>query len=303
MGSLFNPVITAIGNPIAAATQGSVLFAGVGGVLQQDNANFFWDDANNRLGIGNAAPTEKLDVTGNGVFSGNVTAAAHIPTSAAVPVNGMYLSAANRVAVATNTTFRAAFTAAGNLLIGTAVETAGAGLIQLATGTTAASGIVAGTDTNLYRTGAAKWRTDGELYVNSGAPGNGLTTNKIILDSGAGICVITFSGALSLSPNNIENVRILDDAGGSTRYLIFKGSNGANPSITTSAGSLAITPNIVAAGTLTTIGGTYLHATSTALTDVAAAQNATLTNGPVAGNPTKWIQINDNGTPRSIPTW
>lgn len=40
-----------------------------------------------------------------------------------------------------------------------------------------------------------------------------------------------------------------------------------------------------------------------ALTNVAAAQTATLTNGPVAGNPTKWVQINDNGTLRSIPTW
>lgn len=46
-------------------TQGSVLFAGVGGAPTQDNANFFWDDSNNRLGIGNAAPSETLHVTGN----------------------------------------------------------------------------------------------------------------------------------------------------------------------------------------------------------------------------------------------
>lgn len=35
----------------------------------------------------------------------------------------------------------------------------------------------------------------------------------------------------------------------------------------------------------------------------AAAQAGTLTNAPVAGNPTKWIPINDNGTIRNIPAW
>ena len=29
-------------------------FAGSGGTFAQDNANFFWDDVNNRLGIGTA---------------------------------------------------------------------------------------------------------------------------------------------------------------------------------------------------------------------------------------------------------
>ena len=48
-------------------TSGSVIFSN-GTTLAQDNANFFWDDTNNRLGIGTAAPTEKLDV--NGVIRG-----------------------------------------------------------------------------------------------------------------------------------------------------------------------------------------------------------------------------------------
>lgn len=43
-------------------TLGSVYFAGVGGILAQDNANFFWDDTNNRLGIGTASPAERLSV-------------------------------------------------------------------------------------------------------------------------------------------------------------------------------------------------------------------------------------------------
>jgi hypothetical protein len=47
-----------------ALTQGSVLFAGSGGLLSQDNANFFWDDTNNRLGVGTTTPRKTLDVNG-----------------------------------------------------------------------------------------------------------------------------------------------------------------------------------------------------------------------------------------------
>lgn len=65
------------------------------------------------------------------------------------------------------------------------------------------------------------------------------------------------------------------------------------------------TPGTFAAlkcSSITTTSGT-LHTTSAALTNNAAAQTATMTNGPTAGNPTKWIPINDNGTTRNIPAW
>jgi len=50
-------------------TAGSVLFATTSGLISQDNATFFWDTTNKRLGIGNAAPTVALDVTGSGRFT------------------------------------------------------------------------------------------------------------------------------------------------------------------------------------------------------------------------------------------
>lgn len=50
-------------------TAGSVVFAGTGGVLTQDNANLFWDDTNNRLGIGETVPDYKLDVNGTVGFT------------------------------------------------------------------------------------------------------------------------------------------------------------------------------------------------------------------------------------------
>lgn len=76
---------TQIGNPIVGATQGSVLFADAAGVLAQDNANLFWNNGTNRLGLGTNSPTSTLHVvgdtalvgdltaTGISVFSGNVT--------------------------------------------------------------------------------------------------------------------------------------------------------------------------------------------------------------------------------------
>jgi hypothetical protein len=46
-------------------TQGSVVFAGVSGVFSQNNANFFWNDTTQRLGIGTATPQTKLHVVGD----------------------------------------------------------------------------------------------------------------------------------------------------------------------------------------------------------------------------------------------
>lgn len=45
-----------------ALTPGSVIFAGSAGILAQDNSNFFWDDTNNFLGVGNAAPISEFHV-------------------------------------------------------------------------------------------------------------------------------------------------------------------------------------------------------------------------------------------------
>ena len=50
-----------------AFTAGSVVFAGASGVYTQDNANLFWDNTNDRLGIGTSSPSSngRLSVNGN----------------------------------------------------------------------------------------------------------------------------------------------------------------------------------------------------------------------------------------------
>lgn len=57
------------GPVVGGLINGGVLY-GAGGVVAQDSTKFFWDGTNHRLGIGNAAPTVPLDVTGAAAISG-----------------------------------------------------------------------------------------------------------------------------------------------------------------------------------------------------------------------------------------
>lgn len=51
------------------------------------------------------------------------------------------------------------------------------------------------------------------------------------------------------------------------------------------------------------INSAVMLRTYTAFSNGAGVAAGTLANAPVAGNPTKWIPINDNGTTRYIPAW
>jgi len=47
---------------LTGLTQGSVPFVGASGLISEDNSNLFWDDGNNRLGIGTTSPAQSLEV-------------------------------------------------------------------------------------------------------------------------------------------------------------------------------------------------------------------------------------------------
>jgi len=71
VGTLAGLTVTAAPT-FSAMTLGSVLFAGTAGVLSQDNANFFYDATNHRLGIGTTTPAYPLDILAP--FSDNTVA-------------------------------------------------------------------------------------------------------------------------------------------------------------------------------------------------------------------------------------
>jgi hypothetical protein len=52
------------GTNASTFTEGSVVFAGASGTYTQDNSNLFFDNTNNRLGVGKSNPVATLDITG-----------------------------------------------------------------------------------------------------------------------------------------------------------------------------------------------------------------------------------------------
>lgn len=100
----------------------------------------------------------------------------------------------------------------------------------------------------------------------------------------------------------VDNTFDLGAAGNQVRD-IFVGRNGLVGGTFGITGATTITGLLTANGGITVVGGAKLITTNTALTAGATGNVPALTAGPVAGNPTKWIAISDNGTTRYIPTW
>jgi hypothetical protein len=61
--------------------------------------------------------------------------------------------------------------------------------------------------------------------------------------------------------------------------------------------------NLSVGGDIYTGDTNFMHRCSATLANGASSSTGTLTNAPSAGNPTKWIAIDDNGTTRHIPAW
>lgn len=104
--------------------------------------------------------------------------------------------------------------------------------------------------------------------------------------------------------NNVNGMVLIFNAT-TGKWVAANITAGTGVTISNTAGGITISASTPASITadLTNTNATYLAATNAALANGAAALAATLLNAPVAGNPTKWIKINDNGTPRWIPAW
>jgi hypothetical protein len=162
--------------------------------------------------------------------------------------------------------------------------------------------------------------------ITSGSSNFALGQNALNTATGASSCVAIGQSAL-LNCNANDNVAIGQSAGqavtsGGTNTLIGRAAGNAittggnNVVIGQLAGTTTLNATILigdgagnqriqadANGIYLNTSATYLLRTQMALTDNAAGSTGTLTNAPAAGNPTKWIAIDDNGTPRYIPAW
>lgn len=94
------------------------------------------------------------------------------------------------------------------------------------------------------------------------------------------------AGAISIGDRNASAANDMVFGNGTTHKITYV----ASTLVTTLPGALTVTSAI-------------LLKSNTTFTDGAAASVGTLTNAPAAGNPTKWIPVNDNGTTRYIPAW
>lgn len=91
------------------------------------------------------------------------------------------------------------------------------------------------------------------------------------------------------------------DASGNTELVLSNSSGSVGGSLKAS-GNSSLPGNLDIGGALTISSSTMIRSTAS-FTNGAGAAAGTLANAPVAGNPTKWIPINDNGTTRYIPAW
>jgi hypothetical protein len=92
---------------------------------------------------------------------------------------------------------------------------------------------------------------------------------------------------------------VINNPGASTDLQLV--ANGVLRLTLTYNGNLVIPTPV--SGRCLTIGDTTMMRTTVSFTNGAAAAAGTLLNAPTAGNPTKWIPIDDNGTTRYIPAW
>jgi hypothetical protein len=222
----------------AALTQGSVVFAGAAGVFSQDNANFFWDDTNNQLGIGTATPTYKIEartdaVSGfNWISSFNNTATGSFGAGflARSSVGSAYLymrgdglayvenSTNNALGFATNATEKMRITAAGDVGIGTTGPSSYGKLAVIGNIATSTDGnTVLTLRSNAGATNIGSYNATGTtLAFQTNASGSGEVERMRITSVGdVGIATTSPSSRLHVSGNFVR----IDQAGSNAAYL------------------------------------------------------------------------------------
>ena len=175
-------------------TAGSVIFGGTGGTLQEDNANFFWDDTNNRFGIGTAAPGTKLDIQGSA---------------------GVTLNAINLGGTTTAPDYLSVVNTGASLRLGIESSTGG-GLVVGGLAYAAAMGTVNSTALHLYTNNTVRLTVDtsGNIGVATTTPGT-LVTPALALAGQFHVKAPTTVAARLMLESDAQSDIIFNDSGGS----------------------------------------------------------------------------------------
>jgi len=232
---------------LPSLTSGSVLFSN-GSTIAQDNANFFWDDTNNRLGIGTATPLYTLDVVKTGsngirvlnndsgseaafVIVQNLTTAGLFGVNNAGPY--LYTASALDMQFYTSAIERMRIFSDGNILIGNAATNAGYKLDVSGTGRF--TGALTGTSAEFSSSVTA----GGDIYIPNGnyyyAKRNTGGANINVLGIASGTDTLTIKGGTSGATNSIN----FEDTGGliATFYNGRLGIGTSSPSATLVVGT------------------------------------------------------------------
>lgn len=155
-------------------------------------------------------------------------------------------------------------------------------------------------------TGSIALPAGGSVSNGNSFYGNSATTDNLLLGA---VGEIAFGLRVKIKSSGGGLIELFNNAETDFSRLNFGGTTSSFPAIrrTTTALNIRLADDSADAGltalSITTSQTTFMHITSASLANGAAAAAGTLSNAPAAGNPTKWIPINDNGTTRHIPAW
>jgi hypothetical protein len=318
-----------------ALTTGSVGFIGASGALLQDNANFFWDDTNNRLGLGTNAPTTALDVFGSGIIgrlNGTSTNNAFLGFASAGTnkwsIGNVQSDHRFRIYSETNTAELVSVLQTGEFGIGIANPTT---KFHIDGG---ASALIANLDANVSVAKSISFRSDNSNRFNIEVSGTESGSNAgadffIRRYSDAGSLIdtpltiirstgnATFSGILTtpqvkaatsagLSINANSGTQVADfGAGGSANITFFGGLNGTTAIFSSSTTATAFIPT----GSTIPTNGMYLSAANTLnfatnttnRFSIASTGAATFTNSITSGEAIT-VNMSAGNYPRFIST-
>ena len=290
-----------------AFTAGSIVFAGASGVYSQDNGELFWDNANNRLGVGTPTPAYRLDAAGTiNTTQALRFSASHFEGAATYSISNYLTNMVFNVPTgsgfgwAINGGDAMLINSSGNVSIigtgnGTLTLTSSAGayssVINMNSSAGGGSAINASQFLTLQTGSTERMRVDSAGQVGIGVTPATWFGNSKVLQIGSG-------GALE-GRTNLPNLVQLSanaylDAAGVTKYLNTAAASsylqylGAHTWYTAASGTAGATVSFTQAMTLDTSGRLFLGAT----TGVGNEQMLVAFNS--SGSVTQAINMRDN---------